>query len=390
MSRRSLSRLLSLCLIAAIMLLAVPGLPVVLAQEPALSVELSSYIVKDTSGTDVTGERLLAGDTYTVSFEVDVSANLPDTKLALATSLEKAEDVYWSLENEDEYQGVDTESWQPGQSSIEFDAVQGAAQFVLVGTVPLTYTTEELTDGESSVTLHKVKSIPLLRLSLGTEGEVLNEQLSEVVDQTILAYQQTLTEKNSLLQMASADSTYSELAQDIVTTAESLYSQGFVVTALALLDTLPAMPSDFPSVAEFEQERAGKQSLLQATDSEPKYKQLVSDVISVASALSAAGFTEGAMDLLDILPNNALDFPEPISESSSLVYIIVIVILVIGLIAFLALLLRARSNVSFVRQQVEEETGRLDVLLVRITKVDKQLARDVEQVKEQLERISGR
>jgi hypothetical protein len=372
------------------MLLAVPGLPVVLAQEPALSVELSSYVVEDTSGTVVTGERLLAGDTYTVAFEVKVSADLPDTKLALTTSLEKARDVFWSLENDDEYTGVDTESWQPGQSSIEFDAVKGTAQFTLEGTVPLTYTTEELTDGESSVTLHKVKSIPVLRLSLGTEGEVLNERSSEVVDQTILAYQQTLSEKNSLLQVASADATYSELAQDIVATAENLNSQGFVVTALALLDTLPASPSGFPSVEEFEQERAAKQSLLQATDSEPKYKQLVSAVIGVASDLSDAGFAEGAMDLLDILPNNALDFPEPVSEGSSLVYLIVIVILVIGLIAFLALLLRARSNVSFVRQQVEEEMGRLDVLLVRITKVDKQLARDVEQVKEQLERISGR
>ena len=71
-------------------------------------------------------------------------------------------------------------------------------------------------------------------------------------------------------------------------------------------------------------------------------------------------------------------------------YLIVIIVLAVILLAFLVLFLRARSSASFVRQQVDEESGKLDVLSVRLSKIDRQLARDIEQVKEQLERISGR
>ncbi len=390
MSCLRLSRLARLVLVAMFLLTALYAVPLASAQEPALSVDLKSYTIRDVSNTDVTGELLLAGDTYTVYFDVEVSTELPDTRLALSTSLEKAEDVYWSLENEDEYTGVDTGSWQPGQSSIEFNAAKGVANFVLTGTVPINYTTEVLANGDSEVTLHRVKTIPMVTLSLGTEGELLDQRTSEVVDQNILAYRQILTEKKSLLQGASADPTYSDLAQDILDIAETQGDQGFVATARALLNTLPGSPSEFPGVQEYEQAKSAKLNVLQSTETQPEYEQLVSEMIALADDLNAAGYSNNAIDVLEALPGSALEYPEPIAGDSSFIYIIVIVIVVILLIAVLALLLRARSNVSFVKQQVDEEIGRLDVLLVRIGRVDKQLARDVEQVKEQLERLSGR
>ena len=73
-----------------------------------------------------------------------------------------------------------------------------------------------------------------------------------------------------------------------------------------------------------------------------------------------------------------------------MVYIVIIIVLAVIILAFLTLFFRARSSSSFIRQQIDEEAGRLDVLSVKTSKIDRQLARDLEQIKEQLERISGR
>ena len=113
-------------------------------------------------------------------------------------------------------------------------------------------------------------------------------------------------------------------------------------------------------------------------------------MIGLAKELSDKGYVESATALLGMLPDSELEFPVPVPQSSFLPYLIVIIVLAVILVLFFFLLLRARSDSSFVRQRVDEEAGRLDVLLVRTSKIDKQLARDIEQVKEELERISGR
>ena len=83
------------------------------AQSPSPAV-ISSYTVKNIDGSDVTDDRLMAGATYTVSLEINVGVDLSDTKLRLSTPMSKVEDVYWRLLND--YPGVNTNTWQPGQS----------------------------------------------------------------------------------------------------------------------------------------------------------------------------------------------------------------------------------------------------------------------------------
>ena len=288
---------------------------------------ISSHVVETIDGTDVTEGHLMAGDTYTVSFTVNVGVDLADNTLILSTPMEKVGDRYWQLEND--YEGVDTELWQPGLSQIEFNVVQGDAEFILEGSVPSKYTQESLPNEEY---LHFPKSISLVQLSLGPEGDQLGERSLIVKDQAILAYEQTLADKELLLQEATTD----------------------------------------------------------PNEADPKYVKLVEDVIDRAEDLYANGYVENAKDLLDTLPISVSGFPIPVSEESSLPYLIGIIVLAVILIVSVALLLRARANSSFIRQQVDEEAGRLDVLSVRISKIDKQLGEDVEQVKEELERIIGR
>lgn len=316
---RSVRIILVLILCSILVILA--GVATTYAQRPALA-SIGSYTIDNKDGTDVSNGPLMAGATYTVSFDIDIGVVPANTTLTLYTPMEKAkgQDVYWHLENE--YEGIDTEQWQPGKARIEFEAVQGVAELTLIGSVPPGYTSEELSNGDF---LHFEESVSLVRLSLAEE--LLDERPVAVIDQAIVAYRQALTEKESLLQTVDAD---------------------------------------------------------------PKYEALAQSVIGLAKSLNDKGYVEDASDTLAVLPGSQSEFPTPVPESSFLPYMIVIVVLAVIMILFFFLLTRARSTTSFIRQQVDEEAGRLDVLLVRTSKVDKQLAKDIEQVKEELERISGR
>ncbi len=316
MMLKRLLAILVLC-VASVTLL---GTALVYAQTPSPAI-IESYTIENIDGSNVTNGPLMAGATYTVSFEVNVGVDLANTTLILSTPLTKVEDIYWSLKND--YAGVDTNLWQPGQADIEFDVVKGLAKFTLKGSVPSDYTSEKLSNDDY---LHFPRNISLVRLSLGPDATLLDEFPVEVRDQAIVAYQQTMTEKASLLKTTDADPKYENLATEIIALAEGLYSKGYVEEATSLLNTLPESASDFPT---------------------------------------------------------------PVPEGSYTIYIVIIVILAVILIAFLILFFRAKSNSSFIRQQVDEEAGKLDVLSVRTSKIDKQLARDIDQVKEQLERISG-
>jgi len=349
------------------------------------SFTISSYSIESEDGGDVTDNPLMAGLTYTVSFEVTLDATLDGTTLRISTPLSKVGDVYWRLVNE--YTGVNTNIWQPGQDSIQFDAIKGVAQFTCTGRVPSTYTTEELTNGD---TLHFTSPISVVSLSLSGSGELLDEIETEVKDETIIAYQNLLSNKQSLLQVTGADPTYHTLAEDIVTLSEQLSEKGYVEGANSLLAILPDQEGDFPTIEELESDITEKSNLVASVDTDSSYANLVNDIISLAEVLGDEGYVNIADQLLDNLPDSAADFPEPASEQSSVPYLVVIIVLALITVAGFVLFMRAKSNNSFIQQQVEEEAGRLDVLLVRISKIDKQLANDISQVKEQLERISGR
>lgn len=313
--------------VLGLLLAALPGIGATGAQDD-LRAEISSFRVTNFDGSDVTEGHLMAGNSYIVTFELDIGVDLANNTLLLSTGLDKVDDVYWHLDND--YPGVDTEVWQPGMSEIEFDIVKGTARFTMRGKVPDDYTSRRIP--ETGAVLHLPNDLALLQLALGPSGTSLDERAMNVIDQAI-----------------------------------STYEKAAIISGTAL-----------------EQATTGPSA------SDPQYAQLSRDVVGQAEALSALGYVEQATALLNTLPESAADYPTPVEEGSYTAYIVIIVALAALLVAALALLLRSRSGASFLRQQVDEEAGRLDVLSVRLSKVDRQLARDVDQVKEQLERISGR
>ncbi|UCC60889.1 MAG: hypothetical protein JSV02_03445 [Dehalococcoidia bacterium] len=312
-----------LCLISTLLLEATGAS----AEDDILRAEITSYKVIDLGGADdVTAKNLMAGNSYEITFTIEVGITLGNKTLVLATELERIDQQtdYWDLKND--YRGIHTETWQPGSSSIEFDMVKGNATIALTGRIPNNYTSVNLSNNRK---LRFPRTISILRPSIQPDNTILEEQVktTNVIDQTIDTYQKLLIAKGNLLREAEADLKYEELANGIIERAEELYSYGYV---------------------------------------------------------------DEANDLLNTIPDSTAGFPVPVEEGSYTIYIVIIALIALILIALLALLLRARSNSSFVLQQVDEEAGKLDVLLVRISRIDKQLARDIEQVKEQLERISGR
>jgi len=298
------------------------------AQDDDLKVDITFFEVSNFDGSDVTGDHLMASDSYIVRFSINAGVDLGNNTLIVSTDLTKVGDVYWQLDND--YAGVNTETWQPGMSSIEFEIVKGTAEFTLRGKVPDSYTSQRIT--ETGAVLHLPRDMALLKLSLGPAGTLLEERSMNVIDQAINTYDKTLILRETALQQA----------------------------------TTGSAPADVT------------------------YAGLAQDVVDQAKALSLKGYVEEATDLLNTLPDSAADYPTPVQEGSYTPYIIIIAVLAALLVASLVLLLRSRSGVSLLRQQVDEEAGKLDVLSVRLSKIDRQLAQDVGQVKEDLERISGR
>ena len=239
------------------------------------SFTISSYTIESEDGGDVTENPLMAGSTYTISFEVTLDATLDDTKLLLSTPLSKVGDVYWRLVND--YTGVDTTTWQPGQDSIEFNATEGVAQLTCTGKIPSTFTTEELTNGD---TLHFTAPISLVSLSLSSSGKLLDAIETEVKDETIIAYQNALNNKQKLLQSTGADPTYCTLAEDIITLSEQLSEKGYVEGANSLLAILPDQAEDLPTIEELEAAITEKSNLVAGVDTDESYANLVNDIIA--------------------------------------------------------------------------------------------------------------
>ena len=204
-------------------------------QAPAV---LSNFVVLDPNGNDVTDKSLVAGGEYVIKFTIEIGATLSDNIL-LSTSMEKSGNEFWTLENN--YVGVDTSTWTPGSQSIIFQAKEGIAEFTLNGMIPENITEQELQDVQK--TIHSLQQFSILILSLESM-EILDDKTYTITDQTIISYENLLSDKRQVLTETNMDAKYSELALSIVDEAETLTSFGFYDDAIVLLSTIP--DSDFP------------------------------------------------------------------------------------------------------------------------------------------------
>jgi hypothetical protein len=152
----------------------------------------------------------------------------------LKTSLVRApgSDRFWTLKGT--YAGIDASTWQPGQSTLYFDAVAGKAQLQLEGSVPQDYVSQT-SSGEA---LHTAKEIALIELSLES-GPVVSALKIEVIDSSIEEFRSALSAKKLMVENMDADPGYVKLANAVVASAESQAKVGYTDLALNTLKTIP-------------------------------------------------------------------------------------------------------------------------------------------------------
>lgn len=298
------------------MLLMVSSIPLSYSQAPTPAI-ISEFRVRDPNGNDITGTPLVAGGTYTISFSVAVGATIND-QIVMSTDFEKVGDRYWTLQNN--YAGVDTNTWQPGSPSIMFRAIQGTAQFTLTGKVNANITTERVKDDK---TIHFPVRIRALTMALQSTSSILENRILDVTDQTLIQYETTLK---------------------------------------------------------------SKQSLLASSQTIPQYATLAQSIIEQAQSLATAGYVEDATKLLSIIPSAGL--PSPPGVESTFLYIAIGVGVVAAL--FAVMFMRASSAKSLIIRQTDDEAKKLDVLLVKATRIDKSLATEIETIKKELEDLARR
>ena len=195
---------------------------------------ITTFEITTIDGKAVKDAPLMTGGTYKVNFTIEVAAGLKEN-CVLKTSLERASgmDRFWTLKGT--YAGIDSNAWQPGQSSFTFEAIEGTAQLELVGTVPADYLSKDLASGQ---TLNMSKTIRILELALASGTVVFNRQF-EVVNNSIEEYRDALNAKKQLLENTEADPAYTNLVQGLINRAEAEASLGYTDMAMDTLNTIP-------------------------------------------------------------------------------------------------------------------------------------------------------
>ncbi|MEM2211671.1 MAG: hypothetical protein QW372_01285 [Nitrososphaerales archaeon] len=127
-----------------------------------------------------------------------------------------------------------------------------------------------------------------------------------------------------------------------------------------------------------------KSKLVNTTITDPNFAALYNSIINLAKKYSSIGDVNRAIEILELLPKRE-GFPPPREDTSIYLYGIgglggIVVILAI-------LLMRSRSYSSFILREVDEQVRQLDTLLIRLTRIDKSLAGEVNNIKEKLQKI---
>ena len=196
---------------------------------------ITAFEITTIDGKAIKDAPLMTGGTYKANFTIEVAAGLKEN-CVLKTSLERASgmDRFWTLKGT--YAGIDSKSWQPGQPSFTFQAIEGTAQLELVGTVPADYLSKDLADGQ---TLNVSKTLPILELSLASGTIVFDRQI-EVVNNSIEEYRDALSARKQLLENTNADPAYTNLVQALISRAEAEANLGYTDLAMGTLNTIPS------------------------------------------------------------------------------------------------------------------------------------------------------
>ncbi len=128
------------------------------------------------------------------------------------------------------------------------------------------------------------------------------------------------------------------------------------------------------------------QSKIEKLDSismEEKYNSLALEIVSEAEYLTSVGLYDDAIQLLETIPDS--DYPEPPRTTTLLM--IASAFLGLTTIVFALLFVRTRSSTSYISSSVSEKADKLDLLLIKASRIDRSLADDLETIKKELKEL---
>ena len=126
-----------------------------------------------------------------------------------------------------------------------------------------------------------------------------------------------------------------------------------------------------------------KTEKLDSISMDEKYNSLAFEIVSEAEYLTSFGLYDDAIQLLATIPDS--DYPEPPRTTTLL--IVSSIFLGITTIAFLLLFIRTRSSTSYLSSSVSEKADKLDLLLIKASRIDRSLADDLETIKKELKEL---
>ena len=126
-----------------------------------------------------------------------------------------------------------------------------------------------------------------------------------------------------------------------------------------------------------------KTEKLDSISMDEKYNSLAREIVSEAEYLTSFGLYDDAIQLLETIPDS--DYPEPPRTTTLL--IVSSIFLGITTIAFLLLFIRTRSSTSYLSSSVSEKEDKLDLLLIKASRIDRSLADDLETIKKELKEL---
>ena len=126
-----------------------------------------------------------------------------------------------------------------------------------------------------------------------------------------------------------------------------------------------------------------KTEKLDSISMDEQYNSLAFEIVSEAEYLTSFGFYDDAIQLLETIPDS--DYPEPPSTTTLL--IASSIFLGITTIAFVLLFIRTRSSTSYLSSSVSEKADKLDLLLIKASRIDRSLADDLETIKKELKEL---
>ena len=123
---------------------------------------------------------------------------------------------------------------------------------------------------------------------------------------------------------------------------------------------------------------------LAGTSVDPRFKSLFLAVMEQANATKRVGQVDVAIALLNLLPNPDSFVPEPGIEST---FLFIAIGLGIVSVILVIMVIRTKSSASYIYRQIEEKTRKLDLTLIKLSRIDKNIAGEISQIRAELEKV---